>query len=173
MACHAQNVTPTTPNEIPDARGGDRQLGMASHAPTVVGRSAGDAPTVFVSGWHSPVEQEIERILARGKVPLVLAAARSPEKMRVAPSWRERIGENRGLIVSPFESGHRLTSRSAEARNRWILGVCPRVVVPHAAPGGALHALLMETLAAPGAPQISVFAHADHAELLSGGARQM
>ena len=148
-------------------------MGMASHAPTMVGCSAGDAPTVFVSGWHSPVEQEIERILARGKVPLVLAAARSLDKLRVAASWRERIGENRGLIVSPFESGHRLTLHSARLRNRWILQVCPRVVVPHAAPGGALHALLMETLAAPNAPQISVFAHADHAELLDCGAHAL
>ena len=169
MACHAQNVTLT---EKPAANNSRGFQGMASHAPTVDAEMV-DAEMVFVSGWQSPVEQEIFRILRRENVPVVGVAARELSGARLPRSWREGVDAGAMAVVSPFEDAARLSQPRAAARNRWILQNCSHVVVPHAAPGGALHDLLLETLAKPDAPQIWTFAHELHAELFNAHAQQL
>lgn len=136
-------------------------------------RDADNTETIFVSGWHSPVEQEIERILARANANLTLTLARSPQNYRLPQIWKTRINARRGLIVSPFETGNRLTARSALARTRWIIENCPRIIVPHATPGGTLHTLLSEALQSPTAPRITLFDHTLHASLFERGAHKI
>ncbi len=133
--------------------------------------AARDEQSVFVSGWQSPVEQEIFRILRRENAPLIGVAAREIAGARLPRAWREAVEGGTMAVVSPFPDAARLTRKRAVQRNRWILENCPRVIVPHAAPGGELHALLLEILQTPGAPRIEVFAHELHAKLLQCGAQ--
>lgn len=126
--------------------------------------------SLLVSGWHSPVEQELFRVLRRDCVPLVGVAARSLQNYRLPESWREAVAPGQMLVLSPFENAPRMTSRTALARNRAILGLCSRVVVVGATPGGALHSLLREELRSSQPARIEVFAHAQHDELLAAGA---
>ncbi|HEX8237315.1 MAG TPA: hypothetical protein VF600_15250 [Abditibacteriaceae bacterium] len=149
--------------------------GRGNPAPTVGYSSASEhcnsgTNDILVSGWQSPVEQEIFRIALREGAPIVGVASRELTGARLSPVWREAVDAGAMTVISPFKGVARLTRARARERNMWILTMCSRIVVPHAAPDGELHALLMSALITPVAPRIEVFDHPLHAALIENGA---
>lgn len=109
-------------------------------------RGANDAPVI--SGFHTPVERDVLRILLRGGAPVIHVLARSLDGARLSAALRTAEKEGRALIVSPFETTVRqTTARTAEQRNRHILTRAASVLIAHAFPGGKTESLADEAIA--------------------------
>ena len=99
----------------------------------------------IISGFHSPVEQEILNILLRGKSPIILSPARSIENMRIKKKYKERIEKGKMLIISPFKAkNNRITTHNCLYRNRFVVALAEKVFVIHASKGGKLESLVRE-----------------------------
>ncbi len=100
-------------------------------------RSLRDKGITAVGGFHSPVEQECLKLLLRGSGSVIICPARSIQRMRPRPEWKEPLKVGRMLIVSPFEDGQdRMTSKLAEQRNLFAAALADEVFVAHASSGG-------------------------------------
>lgn len=87
-----------------------------------------------IGGYHSPIEQECLRVLLRGVQPLLLCPARNIEKMRLKPTWRDALTDERLLILSTFESRHnRSTAALANRRNAFVAALADKICIAHAA----------------------------------------
>ncbi|MDE0681360.1 MAG: DNA-processing protein DprA [Candidatus Poribacteria bacterium] len=87
-----------------------------------------------IGGYHSPIEQECLRVLLRGVQPILLCPARSIEKMRLKPTWKDALTDERLLILSTFESRHnRSTAALANRRNAFVAALADKICIAHAA----------------------------------------
>ena len=80
---------------------------------------------VVISGFHSPVEKEVLRILLEHKHPVVVALGRALYK-RVPPNLQAAFDEGRLLFVS-FRGYSRHSSKSSEIRNWKAAGLADEV----------------------------------------------
>jgi hypothetical protein len=93
----------------------------------------------YLSGFHSPMEQEIFRKLLEHKMPVIwcpawgLGGTQSPEAITA-------LEENRMLILEMTARDGDLAS--AEARNRFVLEQADKLWLPHVTPGGMLDRLV-------------------------------
>lgn len=107
------------------------------------------AGRVIVSGFHSPLEQQVLRSLFRrnGRAIKVLArgfGGQYPD-YRPTPEEREPLASGRLLVISAFAADVRRTTRTtALTRNRLVLALATDIVAPHVAAGSPLTALLAE-----------------------------
>lgn len=103
-----------------------------------VWRAAGQP---VIGGFHTPVEQEVLKIMLRSTTPVCVVLARGLPK-RVAPEFRKPIAEGRLLIVSPFSVDvDRPTQTLAAERNRIVANMATSIFVAYAAPGSKTEAL--------------------------------
>lgn len=108
------------------------------------------AGRVIVSGFHSPLEQQVLRSLLRRKGRAVKVLARGfggqSSDYRPTPEEREPLTSGRLLVISAFApSVTRLTRATALTRNRLVLALAAEIVAPHVAAGSPLAALLSES----------------------------
>lgn len=98
--------------------------------------------TVVMSGFHSPVEQELLKLLLDRHHPVIVCPARSIKRMRVPAEYKTAISEDRMLILSPFkENQNRMTAKNAEIRNLFVASIADKILIAHAEPGGNLELL--------------------------------
>lgn len=91
--------------------------------------------TAVISGFHSPVEQEVLRVLLEGATPLVICLGRSLERYRLSEVWSSAIKAERLLVLSPFRDLPRVTKELAERRNLFVGHLAGRIEIVHAEPG--------------------------------------
>ena len=108
------------------------------------------AGRVIVSGFHSPLEQQVLRSLLRrkGRAVKVLARGFGDKGGNYRPTAEERepLANGRMLVISAFAPiVTRTTRETALARNRLVLALAAEIVVPHVAAGSPLAALLSES----------------------------
>jgi predicted Rossmann fold nucleotide-binding protein DprA/Smf involved in DNA uptake len=100
-----------------------------------------------VSGFHSLVERECLRILLRGRQPIVVAPARSLERMRVPKDLRDPLREGRLLLISPFDAKQkRATAALAAQRNDFVVALARVALIIYAEPGGLVNSLARKIL---------------------------
>jgi len=92
----------------------------------------------MVSGFHSPLEQQVLRSLLRRKGRAVKVLARGfagqCADYRPTPEEREPLNNGRFLIISAFAPTVRRTTRaSALQRNRLVLALAIEQVIPYIA----------------------------------------
>ncbi len=103
---------------------------------------ARDAGLCVASGFQSALERDVLSFLLRGKVPIIVALARSLWKS-VPKEFREPIAVGRMLVVSPVpQSVHRVSAETAERRNAWLLDHCDEAVFASLDPDGSLARLV-------------------------------
>lgn len=103
------------------------------------------AGRVIVSGFHSPLEQQVLRSLLRRNGRVVKVLARGMTDYRPTPEEREPLTSGRMLVVSACApSVTRTTRETALARNRLVLALSTEIVVPYVAEGSPLASLLAE-----------------------------
>lgn len=101
-----------------------------------------------ISGFHTPVERDVLRILLRGGAPVIHVLARALDGARLPAALRNAATEGRALILSPFAATVRqTTARTAEQRNRYILTRAAAVLFAHTSLGGKSEALAHEAKA--------------------------
>jgi predicted Rossmann fold nucleotide-binding protein DprA/Smf involved in DNA uptake len=100
-------------------------------------KSLRDKGITVISGFHSPIEQEVLNILLKGTQPIIICPARSIENMRIPAAWKPALEKNRTLVLSPFAKGNkRMTEANAVRRNKFVADIADSVFVAYAAPGG-------------------------------------
>lgn len=104
------------------------------------------AGRVIVSGFHSPLEQQVLRSVLRRKAGRVVKVlARGLSDYRPSSDEREPLATGRMLVITACPPDVRRTTReTALARNRLVLALASEVVVPYVAEGSPLAALLRE-----------------------------
>jgi predicted Rossmann fold nucleotide-binding protein DprA/Smf involved in DNA uptake len=110
-------------------------------------RKLRDDGVTVISGFHSPMEQECLNILLRVKQPVIICPARSIEGMRIKKEYRQPIEAGRLLLLSPFSNkDNRISSKSADRRNRFVSALADEILVPYAALKSKTEALCKELL---------------------------
>lgn len=103
------------------------------------------AGRVIVSGFHSPLEQQVLRSVLRRKGRVVKVLARGMTDYRPTADEREPLTTGRMLVITACPPEVRRTTReTALARNRWVLALASEIIVPHVADDSPLAALLNE-----------------------------
>ena len=100
---------------------------------------------VIVSGFHSPLEQQVLRSLLRrnGLAIKVLARCFSDSDYRLAKEEQDAFANGRLLIISAFGADTpRVTRVSAIKRNELVIALSTEVVTPFISKGGPLEELL-------------------------------
>lgn len=103
------------------------------------------AGRVIVSGFHSPLEQQVLRSVLRRRGRVVKVLARGMTKYRPQPEEREPLATGHMLVITACAPEVRRTTReTALARNRLVLALAAEIVIPHVADGSPLAGLLAE-----------------------------
>lgn len=107
------------------------------------------AGQVIVSGFHSPLEQQVLRSVLRRKGRAVKVLARGMSDYRPTAEEREPLAAGRMLFITACPPEVRRTTReTALGRNRLVLALASEIVTPYVADGSPLAALLNERGAA-------------------------
>lgn len=103
------------------------------------------ADRVIVSGFHSPLEQQVLRSVLRRKGRVVKVLARGMTEYRPQPEEREPLAAGRMLVITACPpKARRITRETALARNRLVLELSTEIVVPHVTEKSPLATLLSE-----------------------------
>jgi predicted Rossmann fold nucleotide-binding protein DprA/Smf involved in DNA uptake len=95
-----------------------------------------------ISGFHSQIEKDVLHYLLKGVQPIIVVLARGL-KTKLEPEFEKPLAENRLLIISPFDKNvKRVSSRTAEIRNKLMLNLADQITVGYASAGGHLESLL-------------------------------
>ena len=130
-------------------------------------RGPDDAPVI--SGFHTPVERDVLRILLRGGAPVIQVLARALDGARLPVALRSAEKAGRALIVSPVPATVRqTTARTAEQRNRYILSRAASILFAHASVGGKTEALAIAAIVA--FTQVFTLSSPGNANLVTEGA---
>lgn len=112
------------------------------------------AGRVIVSGFHSPLEQQVLRSVLRRKGQVVKVLARGMTNYRPTLEEREPLASGEMLVITACPPKQvRITRESALARNRLVIALATDMVVPYVAQGSPLMTMheqnLPETSQAP------------------------
>ena len=90
------------------------------------------AGRVIVSGFHSPLEQQVLRSVLRRKGRVVKVLARGMTDYRPTTEEREPLAAGRMLVITacPPEV-RRITRETALARNRLVLTLASEIIAPY------------------------------------------
>jgi predicted Rossmann fold nucleotide-binding protein DprA/Smf involved in DNA uptake len=105
------------------------------------------AGRVIVSGFHSPLEQQVLRSLLRrnGHAVKVLARCFSASGYRLAKEEQDAFANGRLLIISAFGAETpRVTRMSAIKRNELVIALSSEIVAPFISKGSPLEKLLSQ-----------------------------
>ncbi len=101
-----------------------------------------EAGTCVISGFHSTIEKDVLHYLLKGRQPIIVVLARGL-KHELEPVFKKPIDEGRLLIVTPFVADvKRVTSKTAQIRNKMMIELADEIIVGHASKGGQLEKLL-------------------------------
>lgn len=100
--------------------------------------------TVVISGFHSPLEQSVLKVLIQARSPVVVVLARPVDSAKLPREWIEPLALGRMAVVCIVQTGRRLSAEVASARNRLVVQLAGCVVAAHASPNGALANLLVQ-----------------------------
>ena len=97
---------------------------------------------VIVSGFHSPLEQSVLKVLMQAHSPVVLVLARPVASAKLTSECLAALGESDSesniAVVSVNVKRQRLTSSIAVQRNSIAAELASAIVVAHASPSGEL-----------------------------------
>lgn len=105
------------------------------------------AQQVVLSGFHSPLEQQVLRSMLRrhGRVVKLLARCFGDEGYQPDISEWAALEEGRMAVISAFGAETpRITRSSSLERNRMVLTLATEIVVPFVSPSSPLAALIAE-----------------------------
>ena len=102
------------------------------------------ARAVAVSGFHSPLEQSVLKVLIQARSPVVAVLACPVDGAKLPPEWAGLMEQGHLAVVSAATTASRLTGEVATARNNLVAQLATSIVVAHASAGGALANLLSQ-----------------------------
>jgi predicted Rossmann fold nucleotide-binding protein DprA/Smf involved in DNA uptake len=110
----------------------------------------GKGGRVIVSGFHSPLEQQVLRSVLRRQGRVVKVLARGMTDYRPAADEREPLASGRMLVITACPPKQvRITRKSALARNRLVMALATDMVIPYVAQGSPLATMHERALPEP------------------------
>lgn len=104
-----------------------------------------EAGNCVISGFHSQIEKDVLHYLLKGAQPIIVVLARGL-KEKIEPELQIPLDTGRLLIISPFDkSVKRVTEKTAEIRNKYMIKLADQISVGYASKGGNLENLLLQT----------------------------
>ena len=104
-----------------------------------------EAGNCVISGFHSQIEKDVLHYLLKGNQPIIVVLARGL-KEKIEPELQVSLDAGRLLIISPFDkSVKRVTEKTAEIRNKYMIQLADQISVGYASKGGNLENLLLQT----------------------------
>lgn len=98
---------------------------------------------VILSGFHSPLEQQVLRSVLRRKGRIIKVLARGMANFHPSNEERALLSSGRMLVITACPLDVRRTTRkTALARNNLVLALADEIVVPHISNGSPLASLL-------------------------------
>jgi predicted Rossmann fold nucleotide-binding protein DprA/Smf involved in DNA uptake len=94
--------------------------------------------TPVISGFHSPLEQSVLKILLEARSPTVIMLARPVENSRLPPDWKAAINLGNLAVVGPITKTERITEESATERNDTAAMIAEKIVIAHVDQNGTL-----------------------------------
>lgn len=100
------------------------------------------AGRIVISGFHSPLEQSVLKILLHGKQPIIWIIARDLNAAKIPADMRQYAEQGRMLILSIEATTRQLTADAAYRRNLIAAAFADDVVCAYAKPDGATARLI-------------------------------
>lgn len=100
------------------------------------------AKRAVISGFHSPLEQSVLKVLMAAGSPAVVVLARPVQGAKLPPEWMEPLAKGHMAVVGGVATVSRLTQKQATERNALVAQLAHMIVVAHASPAGSLAAQL-------------------------------
>lgn len=72
---------------------------------------------VVISGFYSPLEQSVLKVLTQARSPVVVVLARPVNGAKLPPDWAEPLALGHLTVVTAATKAARLTGETATARN--------------------------------------------------------
>jgi hypothetical protein len=93
---------------------------------------------VIISGFHSPLEQSVLKIVLEAGSLAVVMLARPVEGAKLPTAWYTSIDSGRLAIVGPIAGSGRLTEDLASDRNDAVATLAQELVIAHTNQEGRL-----------------------------------
>lgn len=91
----------------------------------------------FISGWHSPLENEALQILARNAAPIIFCLAKSLQRFIPPPEIENRVKQGQVLLLTHCGPKAKRISREASLRRNQLVVEMARAVLVLSAPQGS------------------------------------
>ncbi len=92
----------------------------------------------FVSGWHSPLEEEVLRILLSQQAKIIFCLAKSLDKFSPSVAVENLVSQGRGLLLTHCSPKAKRISRDASLRrNQLVIGLSKELLVLSGPQGSA------------------------------------
>lgn len=98
------------------------------------------AKQAVISGFHSPLEQSVLKVLMAAGSPAVVVLARPVQGAKLQPEWIAALASGHMAVVSGVVAAGRLTQQLAAERNALVAQLAQSIVLAHASPAGSLAA---------------------------------
>jgi len=103
-----------------------------------------DQGNCIIGGFHSKIEKDVFHYLFAGIQPVIMALARGM-KDKIEPDLKAAVDAGRLLIITPFENSvKRVTTATAEKRNRFMIKLANEITIGYTSKGGMLERLIEE-----------------------------
>ncbi|MFB1508815.1 MAG: DNA-processing protein DprA [Thiocapsa sp. C3-sup] len=100
---------------------------------------------IILSGFHSPLEQQVLRSVLRRNGRVVKILARGMREYRPPQTEREPLANGNMLVLTTYPDRVRRTTRAtALERNRLVLALAAELLTPYVSPGSGLADILTE-----------------------------
>lgn len=100
------------------------------------------AGRAIISGFHSPLEQQVLRSVLRRKGRVVKVLARGFSDYRPPAEEREPLAAGRMLVIAAYASEVRTSRKTSLQRNRLVLALASECCIPYLSPSSPLRALV-------------------------------
>jgi len=123
----------------------------------------------FISGWHSPLEEEVLRILLVEPVRIIFCLAKALRRFVPSPEIKAQMGEGQLLLLTHCSPRAKRISRDASLRRNLLVATMSKGLLVLAAPPGSRSLRLAQNAIDVGCP-VFTLQNRINDRLLSSGA---
>jgi predicted Rossmann fold nucleotide-binding protein DprA/Smf involved in DNA uptake len=123
----------------------------------------------FVSGWHSPLEEEALRILLEQEATIILCVAKSLDRFIPSMGVESRVTDGKALVLTHCSTKAKRITRNASLRRNELIVELAKILLVLSAPEGSASLNLARAVLRRGKLVVTPD-HPMNKELLASGA---
>jgi DNA processing protein len=142
---------------------------LASKTSQLLKQLASLKDVAFVSGWHSPLEEEAFRILLAQEATIVLCVAKSLDRFIPSMGVESRVTDGKALLLTHCTPKAKRITRNASLRRNELIVELAKILLVLSAPEGSASLSLAKSALRRGKVVVTP-KHPMNKELLASGA---